>query len=158
MGTDKSLQIGSAAPRFSLSKLDGGKKRLDEFLEKGAVLLAFFKIACPTCQLALPYLNRMKNGNLQLVAVSQDDAESTGEFQNEFGISLETLLDSEEDGDVLSNAFGITHVPTMFVVEPDGTVSEVIQGFVKRQLEAIGVRCGIAPFEPGDYVPEWKPG
>ena len=158
MASSKSLQIGSAAPKFSLSTLDGGKKRLDEFLEKGAVLLAFFKVACPTCQLTLPYLERMKSGSLQLVAVSQDDAESTAEFHDEFRISLETLLDSEDDGYPASNAYRITHVPTMFVVEQDGTIGETITGFVKRQIAAIGVRCGIAPFQPGENVPEWKPG
>ncbi len=158
MASASSLKSGNAAPKFSLPTLTGGRKGLDEFLEKGAVLLAFFKISCPVCQLTLPYLERMNNGNLQLVAVSQDDDESTSEFNEEFHISLETLLDSEDDGYPVSNAYGITHVPTMFVVEPDGTIGETINGFVKRQMEAIGARCGIAPFEPGDYVPEWKAG
>lgn len=158
MALIKPLAIGSTAPRFSLPLLTGGKRRLDEFLGKGAVLLAFFKISCPVCQLTLPYLNRMKNGSLQLVAISQDDAESTSEFHREFRISLETLLDSEDEGYPVSNGYGITHVPAMFLVEEDGTIGEVIQGFVKRQVAALGVRCGIAPFEPGDYVPEWKAG
>ena len=146
------------APKFDLAKLGGGRKSLDEFLAKGAVLLAFFKISCPVCQLTLPYLNRMKGGKLQVVAISQDDAESTAEFHDEFRISMETLLDSDDDGYPVSNAYGITHVPTMFVIERDGTIGEVIHGFVKRQMEALGARCGIAPFEPGDYVPEWKAG
>ena len=158
MASAKSLQIGSVAPGFSLRKLGGGEQRLDEYLEQGAVLLAFFKIACPTCQLALPYLERIKSGNLQLVAVSQDDAESTAEFHGEFHIAMETLLDSEDDGYAVSNAYGITHVPTIFVVEQDGTIGEVIQGFVKSEIAAIGARCGIEPFQPGDYVPEWKAG
>ena len=152
------MKPGSAAPKFNLPALGGGKKSLDEILAKGAVLLVFFKIACPTCQFTLPFLERMKTGKLQLVAVSQDDAESTGEFQVSFRISLETLLDSEDDGYPVSNAYRITHVPTMFVVEKDGTIGEVIQGFVKRQIEALGFRCGIAPFTPGDYLPEWKAG
>jgi peroxiredoxin len=158
MASARSLQVGSAAPRFKLAKLAGGSKRLEEYLERGAVLLAFFKISCPVCQLTLPYLNRMRSGNLQLVAVSQDDEESTGEFNAEFGISLETLLDPEDGGYPVSNAYALTQVPTIFVVEQDGTIGEVIHGFVKREMEAIGVRCGIAPFQPGDYAPEWKAG
>ena len=158
MGSDRSLAIGSAAPKFSLEALAGGEKTLDQLLEKGAVLLAFFKISCPVCQLTLPYLDRMKDGKLQLVAVSQDDAEATGEFNDEFRISLETLLDSEDDGYPVSNAYRITHVPAMFLIEQDGSIGDVIQGFVKRQIAAIGARCGIEPFQPGDYVPEWKAG
>ena len=158
MAADRSLQPGTRAPKFSLRTLAGEEKSLDQFLEKGAVLLAFFKISCPVCQLTLPYLERLKNGKLQLVAISQDDAESTRELYNEFRISIDTLLDSEDDGYPVSNAYGLTHVPTMFIIEQNGLIGEVINGFVKRQIATIGTRSGIAPFGPGDYAPEWKPG
>ena len=152
------MKPGNAAPEFNLPALGGGRKSLDEILERGAVLLVFFKIACPTCQFTLPFLERMRKGKLQLVAISQDDAESTREFHESFRISLETLLDSEDDGYPVSNAYRIANVPTMFVIERDGTIGEVIYGFVKRDIAEIGTRCGIAPFGPGDYVPEWKAG
>lgn len=157
MGIDKSLKTGSAAPKFRLKTLGGEVKSLDEYLAKGPVLLIFFKGACPTCQFTLPYLERMKNGKLRLIAISQDDAESTAAFHDSFRVSLETLLD-DDDGYPVSNAYRITNVPSIFTIEEDGLIGSVTIGFVKRDMEAIGVRCGIAPFRSGDYVPEWKAG
>ena len=152
------MKSGGTAPTFELPMLGGGKKSLDEYIAEGPVLLIFFKCACPTCQFTLPYLERIKNGKLKLVAISQDDADSTTEFRDSYRISLETLLDLEDDGYPVSNAYRITNVPTMFLIENDGSIGEIITGFGKRDMEAIGVRCGIAPFRPEDYVPEWKAG
>ena len=146
------------APKFELAKLGGGRTSLDALLQQSAVLLVFFKISCPVCQLALPYLNRMKSGALRIVAISQDDAESTVEFHEAFQVSLETLLDSEDEGYPASNDYGIAHVPAMFLIEQDGTVSNEMNGFAKREMEALGARCGIAPFGPEDSVPAWKAG
>jgi len=141
------------APAF---ELDG--RSLHAMLQQGPVLLAFFKISCPICQLTLPYLSRMKHGALQIVAISQDDPESTAEFNEAFQVSLDTLYDSEDAGYPVSNAYGITNVPAMFLVEPDGTISKEINGFVKQEMEQLGARSGIAPFQPGDYAPAWKAG
>jgi peroxiredoxin len=146
------------APSFELDWIGGGHASLSELLAQGAVLLVFFKISCPVCQLTLPYLDRLKAGSLRIVAVSQDDAESTAEFHQVFHISLETLLDSEEAGYPASNAYGITHVPSMFLIEQDMTISETINGFVKRDMLSLGKRCGIAPFRQDERVPEWKAG
>ena len=93
-----------------------------------------------------------------MVAISQDDAESTREFDSEFGITLPTLLDKEEEGYPASNAYGLSHVPAIFMVEPDRRISLALMGFDKKGLEALGRRLGKEPFEPGEYVPEWKSG
>ena len=146
------------APAFELERLGGGRLALSELLLNSPVLLVFFKISCPICQLTLPYLERLKDGKLRIILASQDDAESTAEFHAAFGTSLETLLDSEDACYPVSNAYGITNVPTLFLIEQDGTVSERIDGFVKREMLSLGARCGIAPFRQDERVPEWKAG
>ena len=93
-----------------------------------------------------------------MYAISQDDAESTREFDQEFGITIPTLLDKEEEGYPASNAYRLSHVPSLFLVEPDGRISHAITGFDKKGLEELGRRLGKAPFEAGEYVPEWKSG
>jgi peroxiredoxin len=108
--------------------------------------------------LTLPFLERLASGSLQIVAISQDDASSTRRFQSRFGISMLTLLDREEEGYPVSNAFGITHVPSLFLVETDGTISSTCEGFVRSDLEAIGARAGIPPFRRDETVPSWKAG
>lgn len=121
-------------------------------------MLGFYKVSCPVCQLAFPFLDRMKTGGLRLIAISQDEAPLTQAFIERFGVHLPTLLDREQSGYPVSNAFAITHVPSLFLVEPDGRISMAVDGFSKADLEAIGTRAGIAPFRPTDNVPAMKPG
>ncbi len=152
------LSSGSISPLFTLTDLDGAPHSLAQILSRGPVLLAFFKISCPTCQLTLPFLDRLASGALQIVAISQDDAAATRRFQSRFNVSIPTLLDLEDAGYPVSNAFGITHVPTLFLVEPGAKISLVFEGFSKSDLEAIGARAGIPPFRQDETVPAWKAG
>jgi peroxiredoxin len=111
------------------------------------------------CQLTFPFLERIHNGGtLPVYAVSQDDAEDTREFNREFGIALPTLLDSARSGYAVSNEFGISSVPSMFLIGRDGVVARVIEGWSKRDIESLGELAGAQVFRQGDNVPEWKAG
>jgi len=50
---------GHTAPAFSLPAVDGAKVSLADVLKKGPVVAAFFKISCPVCQYAFPFLERI---------------------------------------------------------------------------------------------------
>jgi peroxiredoxin len=152
------LKAGSHAPAFTLEDMSGAKKSLSDVLARGPALLALYKISCPVCQLTLPFLERISKGKLQVVAISQDDERGTAKFQSTYGVSMPTLFDRERDGYPASNAFGISHVPSLFLVEPDGMISLASEGFIKRDIEAIGGRAGVEPFRPEDKIPEWKAG
>lgn len=156
------LAAGAQAPDFRLRDLSGRLRTRPEISAGKPVLLAFFKVSCPTCQYAFPFLERIYRGrtrqDIAMYAISQDDAESTREFDGEFGMTIPTLLDTEEEGYPASNAYGISHVPSLFLVELDGRISLAITGFDKNGIEELGRRFGKEPFEPGEYVPEWKPG
>jgi peroxiredoxin len=155
----KLLDPGSPAPDFRLPQLDGGPVALQEILAKGPALIAFYKTTCPVCQLTFPFLERIhKGGTLPVYAVSQDGAEDTREFNREFGIALPTLLDSARSGYAVSNAFGISSVPSMFLIGRDGVVARVIEGWSKRDIESLGELAGAQVFRQGDNVPEWKAG
>jgi peroxiredoxin len=159
---NETLTAGQRAPEFRLDDLNGGQKSLSELLPAGPVFLAFFKVSCPTCQFTLPYLERiysgLADGNALMIAVSQDDAESTREFHKEFGITMPTLLDSARQGYPASNAYGLVYVPSMFLVERDGTISWSLVGFNRKELEELGGKLGVNPFKPGERVPEMKSG
>ena len=155
----QSLESGSRAPSFKLKNIDGATQSLEEILAKGPVLLAFFKISCPVCQLALPYLERLAaSPSLQVVAISQDDAAATSGFRQRFGITFPALLDQSKEGYPASNAYGITTVPSLFLVEKDGEIASSSTGFSKRDLESLGDRAGVQTFRREDNVPEWKAG
>lgn len=151
--------LGAKAPEFRLTSVDGPTRSLDEILQAGPALLAFFKISCPVCQLTAPYLERLSANNaLQVVGISQDDADATRGFSRRFGLTIPLLLDLSSEGYPASNAYGITSVPSMFLLERDGTIARSFPGFSKRDFEEIGSRAGVVPFGPNEQVPEWKAG
>ena len=150
------LAVGDRAVEFEIRDLNGGRKSLKDLLGTGPALIAFFKVSCPVCQFTFPFLERLHRAKVNVFGISQDDASSTRDFNEEFGISFPVLLD--ERGYPASNGFGITHVPSLFLVEPDSVVSWVLEGFSKQEFERVGSRLGAAPFKPGENVPEWKAG
>ena len=153
------LEAGVKAPAFRLQEASGRTHSLTEILARGPAVLAFFKTTCPVCQLAFPFFERMAaGGGLQFFGVSQDDPESTNEFLQEFGVRFPTLLDDADSGYEVSNAYQISHVPSVFLVEPDGKISHSFAGFSKRDFEDLGARAGQAPFTATDNVPAWKAG
>jgi peroxiredoxin len=153
------LEAGARAPSFRLKDLSGNMVSLEEILAKGPALLAFYKISCPVCQLTFPYLERLAAGGpIQIIGVSQDDLGATQGFNQRFGVTFPTLLDQAQESYPASNAFGITNVPSMFLVEPDGRIASAFTGFSKRDMEALGGLAGVAPFRADENVPEWKAG
>jgi peroxiredoxin len=150
---------GAKAPAFCLRDLDGSTRSLEDVLASGPALLAFFKISCPVCQLTAPYLERLAANNaIQVIGISQDDASATRGFLQRFGVTFPTLLDLSSEDYPASNAYGITSVPSLFLLESDGVIARAFNGFSKRDFEEIGARAGVAPFGPDDHVPEWKAG
>jgi peroxiredoxin len=161
------VETGNTAPRFSLKALDGKNYSLDSLLERGPVVLAFFKISCPVCQFTFPFLQRISerfaSKSVSVVGISQDDARSTKEFNQEYGVKFPTLLDA--DSYSASNAYGLTNVPTVFLIAQDGTVKVSCVGFDKAALEAIAnelaqhQKVSAAPlFRLDEVIPAFKPG
>ena len=161
------LPAGATAPAFSLKSVGGAQMSLAEALKQGPVLAAFFKVNCPTCQFTFPYLERIfetyGNSKFALWGISQDSAADTREFCKEFGVTLPTLVDAA--GYPASNEYGITHVPTLFLISPDGFIRQSSVGFVKSDMEKIAAEAARATgkpasplFKPGEVIPDNKPG
>ncbi len=161
------IEAGHAAPEFSLKALDGKEYSLNQLLEGGPVVVGFFKISYPVCQFTVPFLQRLHErfagGGVTVLGVSQDDARSTKEFNNEYGVTFPTLVDTE--GYPASNAYGLTNVPTIFLIAPDGKVKVSCTGFSKSDLEMIAAELSqhkkvqAAPlFRKDEAVPDYKPG
>jgi peroxiredoxin len=151
------LEPGASAPEIRLPDLDGAEWPLGEALQQGPVVLVFFKISCPTCQFTFPYLQRLADGGVPFVAISQDDTADTREFQQRFGIYIRTLVDVPRLWPA-SNAYGISSVPSFFAIESDGSITAAFDGFNKAQLERLGERFDVVPFDAGDHVPDLRPG
>ena len=162
------IVAGNRAPGFSLKALDNKEYSLNTLMERGPVIAAFFKISCPVCQFTFPFLERLYkrygSDSVTFLGISQDDARSTTRFAKEYGITFPIVID-DENGYVVSTAFGLTNVPTIFLIDTDAIVKVSSMGFDKKDLEAIAAnlaerkKIALAPlFRPDEIVPANKPG
>jgi peroxiredoxin len=133
------IVAGNPAPNFSLRSLDSKEFSLSQSLKKGPVVLAFFKVSCPVCKFTFPFLERLyqryQSDTVTFLGISQDNASASRDFAQSFGVSFPILLDDASY--TVSNAYGLSMVPTVFLVEPDGTTKISSMGFVKADLESI---------------------
>ncbi len=162
------LATGAKAPDFELKTLNGKRFSLSEELGRGAVVLAFLKVSCPTCQYALPFFERLHKAyghkGVTLLGVSQNDAKETAAFIKEFGITFPVLLD-DTGSYPASNAYGLTNVPTIFWVAQDGEIEVSSVGWVKADFEEINRRMAearksapVAVFRAGEDVRDFRAG
>jgi peroxiredoxin len=153
------LATADNAPTFELEDVQGRAYSLKELLHDGPVLAAFFKVSCPVCQYTLPFLERLsKSTSIQVIGISQDNPESTEHFRQEYGITFPTLIDPAKRGYAVSTDFALTHVPSMFLIQPDGEISMSWSGWSRRDMEVLGAIAGLEPFSPDEAVPDWKAG
>ena len=162
------LAVGTKAPGFELKATDGKRFSLADELARGPVALAFFKVSCPTCQYALPFLERLHRAygqkGVALVGVSQNDAKETAAFIKEFGITFPVLLDDTRSYPA-SNAYGLTNVPTLFWVAQDGEIEISSVGWLKadfdqinRKMAEAGKAAPAVVFKPGEDVRDFRAG
>src|SRR5579863_4819645 len=154
------LATGVTAPDFELKALDGKQFSLKEQLAHGPAVLAFFKVSCPTCQYAFPFLQRLHKAygdrGVKLVGVSQNDAKETAAFAKDFGVTFPILLDDTRTYPV-SNAYGLTNVPSIFWIAQDGEIEISSVGWDRKETEEMGreaaeiTQIGPKPvFHPGE--------
>jgi len=161
------LTVGTAAPEIKLTSTKGAKFSLQQALQRGPVVAAFFKISCPVCQFALPYLERIykayADSKVAIVGISQDEQNHTEDFAREYGASFPLLLDPA-DRYPASNAYDITNVPSIFLIADDEVRLSIV-GWDKGDMERLNAevaRASGVPVQPlfrkGEDVPASKAG
>jgi len=162
------LREGTKAPDFSLPTLDGGTFSLRDALQRGPVATVFFKVSCPVCQYAFPFFERLRKAyggeKVAIVGISQDDKPNTAAFLKEYGVTFPALLD-DPAGYVVSNAYGLTNVPSWFLIAQDAEIKVSSVGWVRADVEDLNHRLADANrtsirrlFRPGDDVRDYQPG
>jgi peroxiredoxin len=161
------IVAGQTASEFSLKSIDGGEYSLQKLLARGPVFASFFKVSCPVCQFTFPFLERLYKRyggkDVTFLGISQDNARATKEFADEYGVTFPMVLDAE--GYPASNAYGLTNVPTSFLIDADGSVRIASLGFNKKDLEAVAAELSERQkipvstlFRPSESVPDHRPG
>ena len=162
------LTTGTLAPDFTLPAIEGKPFSLREALLRGPVVVAFFKVSCPVCQFAFPYLERVYQSygkrNVTIVGISQNERRDTATFIREYGVSFPVLLDDTRRFPV-SNAYGLTNVPSIFWIAQEGEIEIASVGWSRNDIAEIGRMAAESigesakpVFRPGEDVPDFRPG
>ncbi len=162
------LTTGTAAPDFTLPTMEGEQFSLREALVRGPVVAVFFKISCPVCQYALPFLERIYKAyhgkNLTIIGISQNGKKDTAAFMKEFGVTFPVLLD-DPDTYPASNAYGLTNVPTVFWISQDGEIEVSSVGWSRQETEEVNRKAAEANgdtlrpvFQPDEQVADFRAG
>jgi peroxiredoxin len=161
------VAVGQQAPHFELTGTDGKKYGLVEALHRGPLLVAFFKVECPTCEYTFPFVERLyrqfRAQGVQIWGVSQDDARDSTHFAKEYGVTFPVLIDDYPYK--VSRAYGLKYVPTLLLIAPESRVKLASEGFAEADLleiqKSLAGHFSITPpalFHASDRVPEFKPG
>lgn len=153
--------VGKPAPDFKGASPFGKPVSLSAFRGKAPTILTFWSIYCTTCVEEMAGLQKLYEkygpGGVAVIAVNEDADvgvervkafldRSAGSPDGKF--TFEILFDGK--GDVL-RAYGVSRLPTLFFIDREGTVREVVDGVgegrERRVLSAIGKLVGAV--EPG---------
>jgi peroxiredoxin len=113
---DKAVKPGEKAPKFSLSDAHGKTVSSDDLLEKGPIVLVFYRGAwCPFCNLYLnslqEYLPQFEAMGAQLVAVSGESPDNSLAVEESNKLTFTVLSDP---GLKVAKEFGIAYeLPTV---------------------------------------------
>ena len=149
------LEAGVQAPQFELPTMEGSRFSLEKSLARGPVLAVFFKISCPVCQYASPYFERIYktygSGKVSIIGISQNEKQETGEFIKRYGVTFPVLLEDTRSFSV-SNAYGLTNVPTAFWIRQDGEIEISSVGWVRKDIEDIARGVAAASAQPDKAI------
>ncbi|MBI5628849.1 MAG: TlpA family protein disulfide reductase [Candidatus Rokubacteria bacterium] len=159
---------GTASPDFDLPLVGGGRRGLADLVEPGGGVVVFFKDSCPASELVVPRLislSRALEAEERLfLAVAQESGQTALAFRDRYGLPFRVAW--EEAPYPASAAYGVTTVPTLFVVDGAGMIAERVEGFIKREYLALGagieraLALGRTPpvLDRPDELPDVKPG
>jgi peroxiredoxin len=157
-------QVKDQAPAFSLKDLQGRTVNLNDLIKSASALVAFFKVECPTCQYTLPFVERLHQAlpNVSIIGISQSPAADTAAFAKKFQLTLPLLLDDHDYA--TSRSYGITTVPSVFLIDKDGKILFAFEGWAKDDFEKLAQllkpQGGPAPivFKQNESVQAFKAG
>jgi hypothetical protein len=139
------IEAGQKAPEY------GSPRRHIE-----PYLLVFLETDCPTCRLAIPYLNKLARQSVPVIGISQDSEILTRQFAEQTSIAFPVEVDRDLQ---MSRAYDPVAVPAFFLINTDGHVIRTQIGFSKEELNALAAEMGCEPVaDPYDGAPPWKPG
>jgi peroxiredoxin len=160
------LEPGRLAPPFTLLALDGREYSLPSGLGGQPGVIVFIRSGCPTCDVAMPYYNRLREAypeGWHLWTISQDPPDKARPYAAKFGLTYPVLIDAPALG--VSRTYDPPSTPTLFLIDESGRVEYTSEGFAKDDLNQVSaIIAARVHAEPvtvaptGDGTPAMKPG
>ena len=150
------LQVGTIAPDFELTDLDGESVSLSE-MSGAPVVLNFFHTACTWSRTMLPELDAVydRKDDIDIpilgIACGDDTVETVREFARENDINIFLGVDSDRS---IREDYAITRVPTVVFIDAEGRILSTYEG-ASEQLPGI-VEQALLATARGDELPDFK--
>jgi thiol-disulfide isomerase/thioredoxin len=133
------VSVGQAAPAVRLPDLSGAGDVSLESLRGKVVYLDFWASWCGPCRVSFPQLEQLRNElgpkGFEVLAINVDEVEADARrFLSEVPVSYPVVRDA---AGVTPQAFGILGMPTGYLIDRQGMVREVHQGFRKSDGEKL---------------------
>ncbi|MEX1126400.1 MAG: TlpA disulfide reductase family protein [Acidimicrobiia bacterium] len=138
-GDSDSAAVGAKAPNFTVELLDGGSFNLKDHLADDGrpLVLNLWASWCFPCREEIPDISDFAatHADVAVLGVAVEDAlEDSKAFATELSPSYPLAFGSKEFRD----AYPTVGLPATFIIEPDGTVSSIVNGIVDQEsLEAL---------------------
>ncbi|AZU63195.1 thiol-disulfide oxidoreductase ResA [Neobacillus mesonae] len=137
------VAVGSLAPDFVLTDMQGNKHKLSDYKGQG-VFLNFWGTWCPPCKKEMPYINnqyhQFKDKGVQVLSVNIQESElAVNQFADRYKLDFPIVIDTDKE---VMTTYGIDNLPATFLIDKDGkvvksTTGEMSEDMVRDFMEKI---------------------
>ena len=121
-----SLGVGEAAPAFSLTSSEGASLNLEDFKNKGPLMLVFWATWCPVCKEELPQIKKIVDEfgprGLAVIGINvgvNDSPRKMVAYKKKYGLEYPVAFDQDSR---VTKAFGVAGTPTILILDKKGIV------------------------------------
>ena len=123
------INIGSTAPAFQTSRVDGAAEQFPAAYAGKALVVRFWADWCKYCEgemRAIEPVYQANRSKLQVLAINAGQDKATIKaFMTKIGVSYPALLD---ENSAIARSYGVVGLPTTFFIDGQGVVRGKIIG------------------------------
>lgn len=130
-GGSTGVRVGSVAPDFTLSLLDGKRVSLNDYRGK-VVMLNFWYATCPGCLSEMADMQKFYAAqqavgkNFVIMGVNiLDDEQTAAQFVSQHGLTFPIVLDQKQQVLALYN---VNDTPTSYFIDGKGLIRSIVVG------------------------------